>query len=81
VEDEHDIEVVEHFVGAAFVLGQAGITRAVSILKRMHEEAGKPLWIPSDKTKIMETAAPVHADSGLSKITVINVVADFYKHR
>jgi hypothetical protein len=81
VEDEHDIEVVEHLVGAAFVLGQAAITQAISILKRMHEEAGKPSWIPSDKAKIMEVAAPVHSDTGLSKITIINAVADFYKHR
>jgi hypothetical protein len=81
VEDEHDIEVVEHLVGAAFVLGQAAITQAISILKRMHEEGGKPSWIPSDKVKIMEAAAPVHADTGLSKITIINAVADSYKHR
>jgi hypothetical protein len=35
----------------------------------------------SDKAKIMEAAAPVRADTTLSKITIINAVADFYNHR
>jgi hypothetical protein len=40
VEDEHDIEVVEHLIGSAFVLAQTSITQAVSVLKRMYEDAG-----------------------------------------
>jgi hypothetical protein len=81
VEDEHDIEVVGHFVGSAFVLGQATITQAVSLVKRMYEDAGKPSWIPSDKGGIMKTAAPIHPKTGLSKITIINAIANYYKHR
>ncbi len=76
VEDEHDIEVVENFIGSAFVLAQATITQAVSITKRMHEDAGSPGWIPRDKAEIMKTAAPLHAETGLSKITIVNVAAD-----
>jgi hypothetical protein len=80
VEDEHDIEVVGHLVGSAFVLGQATVTQAVSLVKRMHEELGKPSWIPSDKSEIMKTAAPIHPETGLSKITIINAIANYYKH-
>jgi hypothetical protein len=47
----------------------------------MHGDAGKPAWIPTDKGEIMKTAAPIHAETGLSKITIINAVADYYKHR
>src|ERR1035438_2103365 len=81
VEDEHDIEVAEHFIGSAFVLGQATITQTVSLVKRMHEDAGKPSWIPSEKGKIMDTASPIHVETGLSKIAIINAVANYYKHR
>jgi hypothetical protein len=80
VEDEHDIEVVEHLIGSAFVLAQATITQAVSIIKRMREDAGSPGWIPRDKWEIMNTAAPPHAETGQSKITIVNVAADYYKH-
>jgi hypothetical protein len=81
VEDEHDIEVVEHFIGSAFVLAQTSITQAVSILKRMHEDAGYPAWIPKDKAAVLATAAPTHRDLGISQITIINAAADYYKHR
>src|SRR5437899_1653071 len=69
VEDENDMEVVEHLIGSAFVLAQATITQTVSIIKRMYEEAGSPEWIPRDKAEIMKTAAPLHAETGQSKIT------------
>jgi hypothetical protein len=81
VEDEHDIEVVEHVIGSAFVLAQAAITQAVSILSRMHEDAGRSVWIPKNKVDIMKTAAPVHAETGLSKIIIINTASNYYKHR
>jgi hypothetical protein len=79
-EDEHDIEVVEILAGTACVLGQAYITQAVSLVKKMHEDAGKPDWIPSAKDKIMELAAPIHTDTGLSQIAIINALANYYKH-
>jgi hypothetical protein len=81
VEDEHDIEVVEHVIGSGFVLAQTSITQAVTLLKRMHEEAGRAAWIPKDKAIVLKTAAPIHIDTGLSKIAIINTAADYYKHR
>jgi hypothetical protein len=81
VEDEHDIEVVELLIGSAFVLGQAAITQAVSLVKRIHAEADKPSWIPNGKAQIMEMAPPVHYQTGFRKITLINAAANYYKHR
>jgi hypothetical protein len=81
VEDEHDIEVVEHLIGSAFVLAQTSITQAVSILKRMHEDAGRPAWIPKDKAVVLTTAASLHGELSISDIAIINTAADYYKHR
>ena len=81
VEDEHDNEVVELLIGSVFVLGQAAITQAVSLVKRMHEVAGEPAWIPSDKESIMALESPIHAGTGLQKILIINAVANYFKHR
>ncbi len=81
VEDEHDIEVAEHLIGSAFVLAQISITQAVSILKRMHDDAGCPVWIPKEKAAVLATAAPIHSELGISQITIINAAADYYKHR
>jgi hypothetical protein len=81
VEDEHAIEVVELLIGSAFVLGQAAITQAISLVKRIYEEVGKPSWIPEGKAQIMEMGAPVHDPTGFRKITLINAAANYYKHR
>jgi len=81
VQDEHDSEVVEHLIGSAFVLAQTSVTQAVSILKRMHEDARCPVWIPKHKTVVLSTAAPIHAELGISQINIINTAADYYKHR
>lgn len=81
VEDEHNIEVVEHLIGVAFVLGQATITQAVSLIRRLHQDAGAPSWIPFNKDDIMSAASPVHVESGLGKVAIIDAVADYYKHR
>jgi hypothetical protein len=63
------------------VLAQTSITQAVSILKRMHEDAGCPAWIPKDKAAVLATATHAHRDLGISQITMINATADYYKHR
>ena len=34
-----------------------------------------------DKAAVLSTAAPVHAELGISQITIINTAADYYKHR
>jgi hypothetical protein len=81
VENEHDIEVVEHLIGVAFVLGQATITHAIALVKRLHQDASAPSWIPFKKDDIMSVASPIHVESGLSKIAIVDAVADYYKHR
>lgn len=47
----------------------------------MHEDAGRPAWIPKDKAVVLTTAAPLHSESGVSHIAIINTAADYYKHR
>jgi hypothetical protein len=81
VEDEHDIEAVERLIGSTFVLGQAAITQAVSIVRSIHERTDKPARIPFAKDKIMDTAAPMHSETHMSKIAIINAVANCFKHR
>src|SRR5262249_36782714 len=80
VEDEHDIAVSNLLIGSAFVLGQAAITQAVSIITRIYNLAAKPFWLPHGKTTLMSTEAPKHAKTGLSKIVIINAVANYFKH-
>jgi hypothetical protein len=80
VAEEHRIAVGEHLIGSAFVLVQACISQAVSLVKQMHKQAGEPTWIPKDKAAILKTAAPLQEDLKLSKILIINSVADIYKH-
>ncbi|MCC7236234.1 MAG: hypothetical protein IT163_13060 [Bryobacterales bacterium] len=81
VEDEHDIEVVEHLIGSAFVLAQATITQSVSIVRGMRLDAGCTGWIPNDRVKIMKAAAPLHTETGQSKIALVDDIANYYKHR
>jgi hypothetical protein len=80
VEDEHDVEVVQLLIGSTFVLGQAAITQAVSIVRKMHALAGEPGWIPFVKDEIMSLGSPVHTETGLKKIPMINAVANYFKH-
>lgn len=75
--------MVELLVGSIFVLGQAAITQAISITNRINrvcEKAGKPPCIPAGKGKIMDIAAPFHKETALSKIAIINAVANYFKH-
>lgn len=81
VEDEHDIEVAQLLIGSVFVLGQAAITQAVSLVKRMYQLAGSSSGIPTGKEDIMALESPIHVDSGLKKISLINAVANYFKHR
>lgn len=81
VEDEHDNEVAQLLIGSVFVLGQAAITQAVSLVKRMHQLAGSSSGIPIAKEDIMALESSIHADTGLNKISLINAVANYFKHR
>src|SRR6266700_317339 len=81
VEDEHDIAVVELLIGSAFVLGQAAITQAVSIVTKIYDLAAKPSWLPHGKAALMSAEAAKHNKTGLSEIVLIDVVANYFKHR
>jgi hypothetical protein len=81
VEDEHDIEVRQLLIGSVFVLGQAAITQAVSLVKKMHELKGSAQGIPIAKEDIMALESLIHVQSGINKISLINAVANYCKHR
>ena len=80
VEDEHELEVFTLLIGSAFVLAQAGITRAVSIVTRLCALAGTPSWLPQGKSNIKILEARIHAASGLSEIVLYDAVANYFKH-
>jgi hypothetical protein len=80
VEDEHDVAIGQLFIASAFVLGQAAITQAISIATRVREIAGEPSTLPQRKPAIMATEAPLHQESGLSEIAIVDAVADHFKH-
>jgi hypothetical protein len=62
------------------VLGQAAITQAVSIAAKINDLAERPAWLPQGKAVLMSTEAPVHEGSGLSRIVLIDAVANYFKH-
>jgi hypothetical protein len=80
VEDEHDIAVVDLLIGSAFVLGQAAITQAVSIVTKICDLAAKPSWLPHGKAALMSAEAGEHHKTGLSEIVLIDAVANYFKH-
>jgi len=80
VEDEHDIAVVELLIGSVFVLGQAAITQAVSIVTKICHLAAKPSWLPQGKVALMSAEAATHNKTGLSQIVLIDAVANYFKH-
>jgi hypothetical protein len=80
VQDEHDLEVVNLFIGSAFVLGQTAITQTVSIVRRLYNLAGEPEWLPKKKTDMMSMGAIIHPETGLSKIIIYDAVANYFKH-
>ncbi len=81
VEDDHDVAMGQLFIASAFVLGQAAITQAISIVTRVREIAGDPPALPHRKPAIMAIEAPLHHQSGLSKIAIVDAVANYFKHR
>jgi hypothetical protein len=80
VEDDHDVAMGQLFIASAFILSQAAITQAISIATRVREIAGDPQSLPHRKPAIMATEAPLHQESGLSKIAIIDAVANYFKH-
>ncbi len=80
VEDEHDIEIINLFIGSIFVLGQATITQAISIVQRLRTISSQPAWLPEGRHAIMSTEATTHSETGLSKIVLFDAVANYFKH-
>lgn len=80
VEEEHDLEVIRLFIGSAFVSGQTAIIQAVSIVTRLRNLAGDPLWLPNGKIHIMSMEANIHPATGLSTIVLFDAVANYFKH-
>lgn len=80
VEDDHDAALVHLLLGSSFVLGQAAITQATSIAKRVRELAEIPESIPQGRLALMTTEAPIHEATGLSQIVLIDAVANYFKH-
>src|SRR5262245_49249274 len=73
-EDDHDVAMTQLFIASAFVLGQAAVAQAVSIVTRVRELAGQPYRLPHRKADIMTAEAPLHSTSGLSKIVIVDAV-------
>ncbi|MGD7036172.1 hypothetical protein [Methylotuvimicrobium buryatense] len=74
---DHSIEVA---LGSIFVLGQAAITQAVSIVTRLRQLTNGHSSIPSSKRLIIESQAGAMTDSGMSKMVVIDTGANYFKH-
>ena len=72
--------VVELLIGSSFVLGQTSITQAVSIARKISELAGHPAWMTQGRLRLLSTEAPPHEATGLSKIVLIDAVANYIKH-
>lgn len=80
VQDEHDVDVINLFIGSVFVLGQTAITQTISIVKRLYNLASKPSWLSDKKSAIMSMDATVDSATGLSRIVIIDAVANYFKH-
>lgn len=80
VDEEHQEEVIFCLIGSAFVLGQSAITQSVAITKKIHDTAGKPLWLPNAKPDILNTEATIHQKTGLSETILFDAVANYFKH-
>ena len=78
------MEQLDHSIGVAlgsiFVLGQAAITQAVSIVSRVRQLTNGHPAIPSRKRSILESQAGAMTDSGMSKMVVIDTGANYFKH-
>jgi hypothetical protein len=80
VEMEHYHEEVGYLAGAVFVLGQAAITQTISLLTKMGTYAQAHGVIPTDKKAKMIAHASVDQETNLSKILLIDAVANYFKH-
>jgi hypothetical protein len=81
---DDEADVVEGLVGAAFVVSQTQITGVVSSIKRLVRRAsndGHTLTSCSGtKEGILQMASPTIGTTAVSRIQVIDAMANFFKH-
>ena len=80
VEEEHYHEEVGLLVGSIFVLGQAAITQTVSLLGELRKHEQAKAVIPEDAPGKLASHAENEVQTGLSKIVLVNAVANYFKH-
>ena len=80
VEDEQDVAVEILLIGSSFVMAQAAITRAISIATKIRDLLEEPSWLTHGKESLMSTEAPVQDEIGMSKIALVDAVANYFKH-
>lgn len=67
-------------IGSAFVLGQAAIVQAVSIVTQVRKLTHAHTAIPSGKKQILESSSAPSSTPGIGNITVIDTAANYFKH-
>lgn len=80
VEEEHYHQEEGLLLGSVFVLGQAAITQTISILNELQRHPEGRASIPSAKDQKMTSHATVDFESGLSRVVVTNMAANYFKH-
>ena len=80
VEEEHYHQEEGLLLGAVFVLGQAAITQTTAVLNELKRHPEGSASIPTAKDQRMTDHATVDVGSGLSRIVIINAVANYFKH-
>ena len=73
-----DVAVEILLIGSSFVMAQATITRAISIATKIRDLLEEPSWLTHGKESLMSTEAPVQDEIGMSKIALVDAVANYF---
>jgi hypothetical protein len=79
-EKEYHHDTIGLFLGALFVLGQAGITQTVSVLNQLRRLPRGQSVIPSEKDSKLKKYSASENSTGLSKMVIINAASNYFKH-
>ncbi|UTZ44199.1 hypothetical protein [Vibrio campbellii] len=74
-------EEIGNTIGNAFTLAQVPISQAVSIFIKLRESCNDINRYPSKKASILRYRSEINETNDLTKIEIIDVVANYYKHR
>ena len=80
VEEEHYHQELGLLVGAVFVLGQAAITQTDSLLTEIGRHPQAHDVVPCAKEDRFAECAAIDPATGLSTISIINSVSNYFKH-